>query len=81
MFFFLERLVNNNSNKLAVDLLGSVVQRTDNATQRINRYPAVKCVNKTHCTIHWIEIYPVDSVNRNFEQLSKYKRTTFAENN
>ena len=36
-------------------VLGPVVQRLDNAIHRIN-------VNKTNHAIHWIVIYPVDSV-------------------
>ena len=35
-----------------------VVQTLDSAIHRINHYPAD---GETNCTIHWIEIYPVDS--------------------
>ena len=42
-------------------VLAPVAQRLDNAIHRINRYPAVS-VDKTNHAIHWIVIYPVDSV-------------------
>ena len=43
------------SVKLHIRVLGPVVQRLDNAIQRIS-------VNKTNHAIRWIVIYPVDSV-------------------
>ena len=40
---------------------GPVVRRLDNAIQRINHYQWIS-VSKTNHAIHWIVIYPVDSV-------------------
>ena len=42
--------------------LAPVVQTLDSVIHRINHYPENKTsIRETHCTIHWLEIYPGDS--------------------
>ena len=53
-----------------------VFQRVDNAIHRINHYSADKCW-QTNYTIHWIVIYPVDSVIHPLNNWGQQPKTLF----
>ena len=55
----------NKLNEAPCSVLGNhlalVVQMLDSTIFRINHYPVISIKETNNCTVHWIEIYLVDS--------------------